>query len=151
MGHPENHVLNLDYGIKEEDILKAICKKADEYRQMLGVSTISGFLKQAIKNDIYDELFLKVKEDPWSTVMMHPQERYAETHFMRSRASEFFINDGPARTGMGFDDFIQQPTYLVEHWLSTFRQVNASTRTEGKRAEEEIRRQNIEFNNTKKR
>lgn len=149
--NPDLHVLNINYGLKLEDVLKTICDKADEYRTALGIGQIDGFLRQAIRNDIYDSIFLKTTEDNWSTIMMHDQERYAETHFLRTRLSEFMINDVATATGMSFPELLQLPTFLVEHILSTLRQTNAGGRVEAKRVEKELAKQHQDFQNIKQR
>lgn len=133
--------MDVEYGLSHDDILKAICNKADEYRTALGLNTISGFLKQGIKQDIFDTIFLNTPDDPWSTILMNKQERYAETHLIRSRTAEFMINNVYEYTGLGLDEFLKLPTYLVEHILSTLRQMNSSTRTESKKLEREIERE----------
>lgn len=143
--------MDVEYGLGHDDILKAICKKADEYRQSLGLATISGFLRQGIKQDIYDITFLKTPEDAWSTVLMHKQERYAETHLLRSRTAEFMINNVYEQTGLALTEFLKLPTYMVEHILSTLRQMNSSTRTDGKKLERELEKQSIGFDRIKKR
>lgn len=130
-------------------MLKTICDKADEYRNALGIGQIDGFLRQAIRNDIYDAIFLNTVEDPWSTILMHKQERYAETHFLRSRLSEFMINEAAVATGLSFKEFLELPTFLVEHALSTLRQTSAGGRTEAKKVEKELAKQHQEFNNIK--
>lgn len=141
--------MDVEYGLEHDDILKAICNKADEYRASLGLTTISGFLRQGIKQDIFDSTFLKTPEDPWSTILMNKQERYAETHLLRSRTAEFMINNVYEYTGLGLSEFLKLPTYLVEHILSTLRQMNTSTRTESKKLEREIERE-TGFTNMKK-
>lgn len=141
--------MDVEYGLEHDDILKAICNKADEYRTSLGLTTISGFLRQGIKQDIFDSTFLKTPEDPWSTILMNKQERYAETHLLRSRTAEFMINNVYEYTGLGLSEFLKLPTYLVEHILSTLRQMNTSTRTESKKLEREIERE-TGFTNMKK-
>ena len=133
--------MDIEYGLTHDDILKAICNKADEYRQALGLTTISGFLRQGIKQDIFDSIFLNTPEDPWSTILMNKQERYAETHLLRSRTAEFMINNVYESTGMGLHEFLKLPTYMVEHILSTLRQMNSGSRAESKKIEREIERE----------
>lgn len=141
----------MDYGLDHDDILKAVCAKADEYRQALGLTTVSGFLRQAIRQDIYDTVFLNTSEDPWSTVLMNKQERYTETHLFRSRMAEYMINGVYEYTGLSFSEFIKLPTYLVEHTFSTLRQMKNETRVDGKKMEKELEKQSLEFSNLKKR
>lgn len=72
---------------------------------------------------------------------MNKQERYAETHLLRSRTAEFMINNVYESTGMGLNEFLKLPTYMVEHILSTLRQMNSGSRTESKKLEREIERE----------
>ena len=113
-------------------------KVADNYREALGVKTVSGFARQAVRQDVYDEVFLKVKPDPWSTVLMNERERYASTHLLYSRSAEFLLYDGATKTGMSFNEFIKMPTYWVEFMLSTLRQHSKETRHDGKNLQKEI-------------
>lgn len=143
-------MLNVEFGVDLPDMLKAVAAKADEYRNSLGLTTIDGYLRQAIANDIYDSTFLHVKEDDWSTVLMHPEERYAGTHLKRSRASEFLINGGAEATGYNLTSFLELPTYMVEHILATLRQRSAETRRGTKKMADEIGKQEASFSNLKK-
>ena len=124
-----------------EDIVSEIFESADRFREALGGGMITGYAQSAIRQDIYDEIFLKVKPDPWSTVMMSDRERYAGTHLWRERISEFMVNDVYGKTGMPFDRFIKQPTFMVEHVFSTLRQNNAEARKGTTTLENEIQKQ----------
>lgn len=124
-----------------EDIVNEIFDAADEFREALGVGTIKGFAHGAVRQDIYDKIFLKVKDDPWSTVMMSERERYASTHLWRERVSEFMVNGVYDKTGIPFDDFVKLPTYMVEHIFSTLRQNNAEARKGATTLETELSKQ----------
>ncbi len=115
------------------------------------MTTVGGFLRQGIRNDIYDSTFLNIEEDDWSTVLMHKQERFAATHLFRSRTSEFMTNEVFEATGLSLTEFLKLPTYLVEHILSSLRQLKAGTRSKGKQMERELDAQETKFQNVKKR
>ncbi len=143
-------MLDITYGLKEDrDILGEIFKLSDHYRKALGLKTVSGFTRGAVRQDIYDEMFLETKPDPWSTVLMNERERYAGTHLWRSRASEFMINEVYNKTGYTFSEFLKLPTYMVEHILSTLRQMNKDTRKSAKDIEKELEDQSKQFLNLK--
>lgn len=82
---------------------------------------------------------------------MHKKERYAETHFLRTRASEYMINGVYEATGLNLKEFLEQPTYMVEFIISTLRQLSSSTRSEAKIVEKELKKQGAGFDNIKKR
>lgn len=82
---------------------------------------------------------------------MHKRERYAETHFMRSRTAEFMVNGVYEATGLNLEQFLNQPTYMVEHIISTLRQMSSSTRSDAKAVERELKAQGANFDNIKKR
>lgn len=113
-------------------------KAADEYRESLGVNTIRGFEHGAVRQDVYDQVFLREPEHPYSTIMMSQKERYASTHLLYSRSAEFLLYDGATKTGMSFNEFIKMPTYWVEFMLSTLRQHSKETRHDGKNLQKEI-------------
>ena len=81
---------------------------------------------------------------------MHKQERYANTHLLRSRASEHMTNKVFENTGLDLTAFLKLPTYLVEHILSCLRQTGESTRSDGKKLEKQLEKQDREFSNMKK-
>lgn len=139
-------MLDINYGLEEgRDIVAEIMKVADSYRDALGIKTVSGFTRQAVRQDIYDEVFLKTKPDPWSTVLMNEKERYASTHLWYSRASEFLVNDVATKTGLNMKEFFKLPTFMVEHILSTLRQTNSATSKGAKELEKDLTKETEEF------
>ena len=139
-------MLDINYGLEEgRDIVTEIMKVADSYRDALGIKTVSGFTRQAVRQDIYDEVFLKTKPDPWSTVLMNEKERYASTHLWYSRASEFLVNDVATKTGLNMKEFFKLPTFMVEHILSTLRQTNSATSNGAIELEKVLTKESEEF------
>ena len=120
-------------------------KVADNFREALGVKTVSGFARQAVRQDVYDEVFLKVKPDPWSTVLMNEKERYASTHLWYNRTSEFLVNDVANKTGLNMKEFFKLPTFMVEHILSTLRQTNSEATKGAKNLENDLENSTQEF------
>lgn len=94
---------------------------------------------------------MKVKSDPWSTILVNERERYSGTHVWRSRASEFMINGVYEKTGLSLTQFLKLPTYMVEHILSTLRQLGKETRSGARDVERDLEKQSEEFLNMKKR
>lgn len=121
--------------------MKEIFTATDQIRKALGVRTIEGFTRYAVTQDIYDDVFLKTPEDPWSTVMVNKRERYASTHLWRERSAEFLVNDVFNKTGMSFPEFLKLPTFMVEHILDTLREMNATTRSGANTMEKELEKQ----------
>lgn len=101
---------------------------ADEYRLGLGVGTVNGFERAAVRQDVYDQVFLKEPEHPYSTIRMSDKERYASTHLWYSRMAEFMLYNTAEKTGLSFLEFIKMPTWFVENTLSTLRQQSKDTR-----------------------
>lgn len=144
--------MDIGYGIApDRDIVSEIMRVADSYREGLGVKIVSGFARQAIRQDVYDEVFLKVKPDPWSTVLMNERERYASTHLWYSRASEFLVNDVATKTGLNMKEFFKLPTFMVEYILTTLRQANSHAGKDAKTLQKELTKETDEFLNMKNR
>jgi hypothetical protein len=101
---------------------------ADEFRLGLGVSTINGFERAAIRQDVYDQVFLKESDHPYSTIRMSNKERYSSTHLWYSRMAEFMLYNAAEKTGLSFVEFVKMPTWFVENTLSTLRQQSKDTR-----------------------
>lgn len=130
-------------------------KAADDIREALGVSSINGFERAAVRQDIYDQVVLKDPEHPYSTVQMSPKERYAGTHLYYSRTAEFMLYDGATKTGYNLTEFLKLPTFMVENILSTLRQQSKDGRTGVSQMEKDIRKMGQEadqhFSNMKQR
>lgn len=101
---------------------------ADLMRKGLGTNYIKGFTRDAVRKDIYDQVFLRTPDDPWSTIIMHKEERFASTHLYYERLSEFTVNSVYERTGLNFKEFLDLPTFMVEYIVATLRQANSEAR-----------------------
>ena len=85
---------------------------------------------------------------------MNERERYASTHLWRSRIAECMINDVCSKTGYDITEFLNLPTWLVEHILSTLRQTNTDGRRGAKEIEKQLEKEQqaaLDFRNTKQR
>lgn len=103
-------------------------KTADEFRDLMGVSTIKGFERSALRQDIYDRVFLDEPEHPYSTVMMSKKERFASTHLWYQRLAKFMLYDVGTKTNMSFSEFLKQPTWLVERTFEILANQSKETR-----------------------
>ena len=109
-------------------------RTADEYRVGLGESTVTGFSKAAIRQDIYRDIFLEEPEDPYGTVKVSPKERYASSHLRYKRLSDFMLYEISSKTGLSFTEFLELPTNIVEFILAQARQESQERRSTGKKA-----------------
>lgn len=107
---------------------------ADDYRAGLGDYVVTGFSKAAVRQDIYNDVFLEEPDHPYSTVMMSSKERYAGSHLYYKRISDFMLYDVAAKTGLSFKELLELPTYLVEYTLDQLRQQSSENISQGKKA-----------------
>ena len=148
-----HHVLNIGFGLEHGDILEDIKRVADEYRTGLGQTTVRGLVKAAIRQDIYNDVFLKDPEDPYATVTMSQKERYASTHLHYKRISDFMLYEVHDKTGMDYAKFSTLPTYMVEFILKQLRQASQEQISNSNKAKDKIEdiAGSVGFPNMKKR
>lgn len=130
-------------------------RAADDYRAGLGDYVVTGFSKAAVRQDIYNDVFLEEPDDPYGTVKMSNKERYAGSHLYYKRISDFMLYDVATKTGLSFKELLELPTYLVEYTLDQLRQQSSESISQGKKTEASMNDATKgiaeEFNNLKKR